>query len=149
MPWNLPSNHLIMPGPYPTAQQHLPTRWSPGQDCGTGRRRAALAWVTERTGSNNRLDCTAADGIWRECCLRGKNKTELLGSLKVFLCETTIFSCVLATHQLVGTCHMPFQKEYVCIYIVPFLVSSLFFISTSSPIVLKFYFIFTSKEVLF
>lgn len=67
------------PAPIP-AQQHPPTHRSPGEHCGMGRRRAALAWATQRTGWNNRLDWSAAEGIWRDSCLWGKNKMALWGA---------------------------------------------------------------------
>lgn len=48
---------------------------------------------------------------------KGKTKQHFWGVLKVFLCATTIFSCVFPTPHLVGTCHMPFQKEYLRLYV--------------------------------
>lgn len=78
LPWYLPNDHWIMSGPDPTAHQHLPTRRSPGENCGMGRQRAALAWVTQRSDRNNHLDWSSAVGIWRDSCLWAENKTALL-----------------------------------------------------------------------
>ena len=125
----------LRPAP-PAASMHPPVRWSPGEGCRTERQRAVLPGETQRTGW--RPYWLAPGGIWSSC-LQVKNRTALLESLKALLWNHHLFSCVFATYQLLGPGHRPFKKQHVCAYIcmcvVLFFVSHLFF--TSTPPILK------------
>ena len=136
-PWHRPVAPWPRPAP-PGASMHPPVRWSPGEGCRMERRRAILPGETQRTGW--RPCWLAPAGIWISC-LWVKNRTALLESLKALLWKYHLFSCVFATYQLMGPGRMPFKKQharaYVCMCVVLFLVSHLFFASTP-PILKKF-----------